>query len=249
MAYKDDEFAPSGKKIDWIAPNGQINYVKGVGVDVPMPDMNDVMCELQLSALGDFVPLCHLINTTDFKREIKAWDDKWVPYLRTTGVTNDREGMMLVGMEGDTVGDSLSMPEIRKRVGRKLLESEINVPTELYHAMPSLHPLLNAFDTLGRTMIVKLNKGGWFPPHRDHPVLSRDCFRIVAFCSENTDHSTFEWEHDYRRRDIQPGRSYYVDTRKVHRTACWGNDSIHLVMNIPKTWENVLKVMSMTQHY
>ncbi len=36
----------------------------------------------------------------------------------------------------------------------------------------------------------------------------------------------------------------YVDTTKEHRTHSWRNRSIHLIMNIPKTWENVMKLMS-----
>lgn len=251
MAHKNDQFDKHGNKIDWIPARGQPNYLKGMMEDglAPMPTMDDVICEMQLSAIGDFVPLAVRIDTKLLKEQLKEWNNKWVPYLRREGVTNDREGLLLVGLEGDQVGDSLSMPEIWKRTGKRLDEKDINVPTELYHSLTALHPILNVFDTLGRTMLVKLNKGGWFPPHKDHPYLSRDCFRIVGFVSENTDHSSFEWEHDYRRVDVQPGRCYYVDTRKTHRTACWGDDSIHLVMNIPKTWENVLKVLSMTAHF
>ena len=48
---------------------------------------------------------------------------------------------------------------------------------------------------------------------------------------------------------IKPGGVYYCDTRKTHRTACWVPDSIHLILNIPKTWENVIKLMSMTKAF
>lgn len=251
MAYKDDEFDKHGNKIDWMPNRGQPNYLKGIMEDglAPMPTQEDILCEMQLQAIGDFAPLSVRVDCLELQKQLRDWDDKWVPYLRREGVTNDREGMLLVGLEGDKVGDSLSMPEIWKRTGRRVNEAEINVPTELYHSLTALHPILNVFDTLGRTMLVKLNRGGWFPPHRDHPYLSRDCFRIVAFVSRFTDHGSFEWEHDYRRRDIQPGRAYYVDTRKTHRTAAWDHNSIHLVMNIPKTWENVLKVLSITEHF
>ena len=48
---------------------------------------------------------------------------------------------------------------------------------------------------------------------------------------------------------ITPGKAYYVDTRKTHRTHSWFNNSLHLVVNVPKTWENVMKLMSVTQNY
>ena len=44
------------------------------------------------------------------------------------------------------------------------------------------------------------------------------------------------------------GRAYYINTRKTHRTMSWTNDSIHLIMNIPFTNENVAKVFANLQH-
>ena len=94
-------------------------------------------------------------------------------YLRREGVTNDREGLLLVGAEGDSVGDSLSMPEVRKRLGevpgKRILETDLCYPTEAFHNLTALHPILKMFDKLGRSMLVKLNKGGWFPTEI-HPV-------------------------------------------------------------------------------
>lgn len=252
MAHKDDEYTSDGKKINWMPQRThQPNYHKHYYVNGKMGEVTpmDMQCEMQLQAIGDFAPLNVCINLGKLEQELKAWDNSWVPYLRREGVTNDREGLLLVGAEGDKVGDSLSMPEVRERLGARVEESDLTYRTELYDALPSLHPILDMFETLGRTMLVKLNKGGWFPPHRDHPQLTRDTFRLVGFVSRSCGHSNFEWEHDYRRVNIEPGRVYYVDTRKTHRTACWADNSIHLVMNIPKTWENVLKVLSITEHY
>ena len=48
---------------------------------------------------------------------------------------------------------------------------------------------------------------------------------------------------------IKAGGVYYIDTKKTHRTHAWKDNSLHLVMNIPKTWENVMKLMSATLNY
>ena len=261
MAHKDEKYTKDGKKIDWIPPRKNApNYYKhyfindGItGYKMPEPTMEDIRCEMQLQAIGDWAPLDIKIDKKLFNDELKQFDEKWVPYLRREGVTNDREGLLLVGAEGDSVGDSLSMPEVRKRLGEKpgerILEKDLSYPTEAYHKLTALHPIFNVFESLGRCMLVKLNKGGWFPPHRDSPYLSRDCFRIVGFLNDNCGHQGFQWVHDYRPVDIEPMRLYYADTRKTHRTAAWDDGLIHLVMNIPKTWENVLKVLSITEHH
>ena len=98
-------------------------------------------------------------------------------------------------------------------------------------------------------MLVNTHAGGWFPPHKDQPQLTRDTFRIVAFLSRATQHDAYEWEMAGKKWPITPGKAYYVDTRKTHRTHSWFNNSIHLVVNVPKTWENVIKLMSVTQNY
>jgi hypothetical protein len=208
------------------------------------PKIMDLACEMQLDAIGDFVPLNFKADLTKFKKEISKYDNVWIPYLHREGLMNDRQGLNLVGLPGDTPTDSLSMPEAMRRTGRKLNELDFDTPTQLYHDLPSLHPILEAFPKLGRCSLVKVNTGGWFPAHRDGVLLQRTTFRIVVFLT-NTGHAHYEWEHDHRIRQIEEGRAYYIDTRKAHRTHSYVDDSIHLVMNIPKTYENVLRVLNM----
>tara|TARA_Y100000389_G_scaffold197571_1_gene232429 strand:+ start:3373 stop:4095 length:723 start_codon:yes stop_codon:yes gene_type:complete len=215
---------------------------------IPMPKMLDVVCETQLAALGDFVPLNIKINLGNFKHEISKYDNKWVPYLAREGEQNDREGLNYVGLEGDTPYDSISLPEVRKRTGRlNLKETDFTVPTELYETLPSLKPITGIWPQLARCTLVKVNKGGWFPYHRDSVLINRKTFRVIAFLT-NTGPESYQWEHDYTMRTIEQGRCYYVNTQKAHRTHSYVHDSIHLVMNIPKTMENVFRLMDILRH-
>lgn len=211
------------------------------------PTPEDIKCELQLQALGDFELLDFKIDVKKFKDEIKNFE--FVPYLRREGISNDREGLLLVGLEGDTPTDSLSRPEAIKRAGKFLEETDFTYPTQAYKDLTSLHEILDYWSGLGRTMIIKSNKGGWFPPHRDNPQLTRDTFRVVVFLGDNTDAESYEWILNNQRQVITPNKAYYVDTRKVHRTHSWADDSYHLILNIPKTWENVIKLMSRLNYY
>jgi len=214
------------------------------------PSQEDIKCELQLQALSDFEPLKFSVDYYKFKDEMAEFEDKWVNYLPREGITNDREGLLLVGLEGDKCTDSLSLPEARLRAGNpRLNETDFTHPTELYKKLTSLHEILDYWNPIGRSMLVKTNAGGWFPPHKDHPLINRTTFRVVAFIGPFVDHEAYEWEMNGKRWPIQNNRAYYVDTRKTHRTHSWQNDSIHLIMNIPKTWENVIKLMSVTKAY
>lgn len=213
------------------------------------PTPEDIKCELQLQALGDFEQLDFDFDFGKFKKEIKEYDDKWVPYLRREGISNDREALCLVGLEGDEPDSSLSRPEAMRRKNMWLEETDFKTPTKLYKDITSLHEILDYFSPLGRTMLVKVNKGGWFPPHRDNPHLTRDSFRVVVFLGNKTDYDHFEWIQGNKRLPIIPNKAYYVDTKQVHRTHSWADNSYHVILNIPKTWENVIKLMSRLMHY
>jgi hypothetical protein len=53
---------------------------------------------------------------------------------------------------------------------------------------------------------------------------------------------------DDRKMNIEVGRVYYVNTRMTHRTISWVDNSMHLIVNVPMTLENVDKVLKNLQH-
>ena len=60
---------------------------------------------------------------------------------------------------------------------------------------------------------------------------------------------SYEWWLNDVRQTITANKTYFVDTRKVHRTHSWEDNSLHLILNVPKTWENVMKLMSCLRNY
>lgn len=203
--------------------------------------------ELQLLALGDFVPLSIKIDTWLFETQVQQFNNDWFPYLPRTDRLNNREALTVVTYPGFSHAQAPSMPQIQAALGRPVLESDCNVKTSVYEACTSLHPILNLFPDLGRTFLVKCNMGGYFVPHRDHPQLSRDVFRIIVFL-KNCKRFEYDFLFDDKSLEIEEGRAYMVNTRRTHRTMSFVDDSIHLILNIPLTLENVLKIVSNLQH-
>lgn len=225
----------------------------GISGRNPVYDSNKVTLEtvaneLALLNLGDFEPLSFKINTTQFMNEIQQFNNDWVDYLPRKEWQNNRQALSLTNLSGKTHKDNVSQAEASYAAGRLVEETEFNSPTNVYRACNSLHPLLKEFDPIGRTFLVKSNVGGFFVPHRDHPTMPRKTFRIAVFLN-NCDPLQYDWLIDTDRKlPIELGRAYYINTRKTHRTISWVNDSIHLIMNIPFTSENVAKVFSNLQH-
>jgi hypothetical protein len=203
--------------------------------------------EVSLLAIGDFEPLNIKINTASLLHELSQFRGDWQDYLPRTDRPNNRQGLTLTTLPGKTHLDAPSLAEASFEAKRRLSELEFNHKTEVYHACRSLSPLFETFPTVGRSFFVKSNIGGYFVPHRDHPAMPRDVFRLVVFVN-NCGPLDYDWLMDDRKLQIEPGRVYYVNTRKTHRTISWVNDSVHLILNIPMTLENVASVIANLQH-
>lgn len=216
-----------------------------------MPEMvtpETVANELALLNLGDFEPLNIKIDTNQFMHEVSQFNDDWVDYLPRTDRPNNRQALVLTNLEGKTHKDNPSLAQASVEAGRRLSENDFSHRTAVYDACKSLHPLLDAFMPLGRAFLVKSNIGGYFVPHRDHPVMPRESFRIAVFLN-NCGPLQYDWLIDTDRKlSIEHGRAYYINTRKTHRTISWVNDSIHLIINIPFNSTNVARVFAKLQH-
>jgi hypothetical protein len=209
---------------------------------------NEVLSnELALLNLGPFEPLKIHINLGHYMQEISQFDKDWVDYLPRTDRPNNRRGLTLTNMPGKTHRDVPSLAEARYAAGRKVSELEFNEKTEVYYACTSLHPFLEQWQPLGRTFIVQCNTGGYFVPHRDHPSMPREVFRLVVFLN-NVGPLQYDWLMDDRKMYIQPGQVYYVNTRMTHRTISWVDNSQHLILNVPFNTENVSKVIANLAH-
>jgi hypothetical protein len=203
--------------------------------------------EVALLNLGPFEPLNIWIDLNKYYQEIKQFDNDWVDYLKRTDRPNNRRAITLMALPGKTHKENTSLAEASYAAGRQLSELEFNQPTDVYRACTSLQPFLDSWQPLGRTFIVQSNTGGYFVPHRDHPSMPRECFRLIVFLN-NCGPLQYDWLMDDRKMNIQMGQVYYVNTRMTHRTISWVDNSQHLILNIPFTTENVAKVIANLAH-
>lgn len=204
---------------------------------------SDMANELALLNLGPFEPLKIWIDLGKYMQEISQFNNDWVDYLPRTDRPNNRKALTLTNLPGKSHTDVPSLAEASYAAGRRLSELEFNQPTDVYRACTSLHPFLELFEPLGRTFIVQSNTGGYFVPHRDHPSMPRDVFRLIVFLN-NVGPDQYDWIMDGRKMFIQPGQVYYVNTRMTHRTISWVDNSQHLILNVPFTTANVGKVIA-----
>jgi hypothetical protein len=217
------------------------------GFNVNNITLETLACELALTNLGDCEPLNFHINTGQFMQEIAQFKDDWVDYLPRTDRPNNRKGLTVTNLPGAGHRGVPSAAQAMHQLGRPVSEMEFNEKTDVYHACPSLHHLLDTFQPLGRTFLVRCDTGGYFVPHRDHPSMPRNVLRLAVFLN-NCAPLQYDWLMDDKKLAIEPGRAYYINTRKTHRTISWVDGSIHLIMNIPFTPETIGKIIANLQH-
>lgn len=225
----------------------------GISGRAPTFNANEVDTELLASELvllnlGDFEPLNIKIDCNQFMHEIQQFNHDWVDYLPRTDRPNNRKGLVITNLKDKNHQDNPSLAQASFDAGKRLSENDFSHPTEVFKKCNSLHELLLEFSPLGRTFLVKSNIGGYFVPHRDHPSMPRESFRLAVFLN-NCGPLQYDWiSGTDTKLQIEHGRVYYINTRKTHRTISWVNDSIHLILNVPFNSQNVSKVIAHLQH-
>lgn len=209
--------------------------------------LENVTNELTLLNLGVFEPLKWKIDCAKFMQEISKYNDDWENYLPRTDRPNNRKSLTLTCLPGTDHRTNPSLAQASMAAKRRLSELEFSQKTEVYEHCTSLKPFLDEFMPLGRTFLIRSDTGGYFLPHRDHPSMPRDVFRLIVFL-HNCGFYEYDWLMGDQKLNIEHGRVYYLNTRMTHRTISWVDNSIHLILNVAMTTENVAKVVANLQH-
>lgn len=192
---------------------------------------------LHLSSLGDIVPLDFRININQLEKELEPFANDWKTY--NPRKPNNRQGLSITSLDGKLSGipDLDSLFEYNKQNNTSITEANINVKTPVASNISVIQRLLDTFDTLGRSHFIRLNRGGFFPPHRDGKILDVTCFRIITMC-QNCEPGQFVFLYEDKKVILEPGRPYFFNTRKEHSVFSYVDNSVQCVLNVPLTAEN-----------
>ena len=197
---------------------------------------------LHLSSLGDIFPLDFKLDIQKLQVELEQFKDDWKEY--NPRKPNNRYGLSIPSLDGGLSGipDLDSLFEYNKQHNTSITEASINVKTPVNANISVIQRLLSIFDTLGRSHFIRLNKGGFFPPHRDGKILDVTCFRIITLC-QNCNPNQFQFIYEDKVARLEPGRPYFINTRKTHSVFSYVDDSVQCVLNIPLTENNYKAVI------
>lgn len=194
-----------------------------------------------LTRFGDYYPLN--LKCSQAKEKIKEIENtyKWVQYNPRKKI--DRWGLSITSLDGGLSGrpDLDSLYEHYKKTGEIYDETDFTTPTVLYDYFKNI---LDPFKTfLGRTHIIKLEPGGYFPPHRDNKNSNVHSFRL--FVPLNYNHVEHFFMLENKKMEFENEKVYFIDTALLHTVFNTSNDPFYfIVVNIILSTDSVNKTLS-----
>lgn len=194
-----------------------------------------------VSNFGDVVELNYpTFDTAQILKILKDSKD-WRPY-NIRKISNRRLGLSLTSLDGGLTGvpDLDSLREYNILNETNYTESDFKIQTSIVKQLPEVENLLNDWSNhLGRSHFLKLQQGGFFPPHRDNGLtLPTPYFRVlVPIAKFNTYEMKFLIED--KVLDLREGRTYFINTTKIHSLFSFTDDCIMIVLNIEANEESI----------
>lgn len=192
-----------------------------------------------LTRFGEYYPL-RLSGDTNGIIDLLEKDFVWVQYNPRKNI--NRQGLSITSLDGGLTGkpDLDSLYEYNSENGLSLREGDFRQKTPVYSYFEEwLSPIENY---LGRTHIIKLNSGGYFPPHRDNKHTRIDSFRL--FLPLNYDYKFHFFLIEDKRIHFESGTTHFIDTAKMHTVFNAGEIPFYfIVMNLDLSEDSVRDVL------
>lgn len=205
-----------------------------------MTDSKQTNLYYKLLSLGNVALLKgkYMVIPNEVKKTIAAYQQHFKPYNpRKTGY--NRYGLSITSKDGGFSGipDLDSLVEYNRLNGTNFNEPDFRKWTPFFKNCVSLQEAISPFQNyMGRSHILRLDKGGFFPTHRD---ISNTSFRLfISLCNNEN----YVFILDEKRVFFQPGRLYFFNSLLCHSLFSFVDQSLFVVFNIDLCREAVITV-------
>lgn len=201
----------------------------------------------QLNALGNTACLKQEVEMADFKKRIQSFEKLFRVYNPSKPNYN-RYGLSLTSLNGEMTGipDLDSLIEYNKKNRTNFKEGDFRKRTPAFRDFEELWDIMTPWHKyLGRSHILRLNEGGFFPPHRDsvRPL----SFRL--FISFALDPDIFVFLLDNKRVFFKQGALYFINTQLAHSVFSFSNKVDLVIFNVDLVKEAVDAVFNNLEIY
>jgi hypothetical protein len=164
----------------------------------------------------------------------------------------NRYGLSMTSLDGGYSGvpDLESLIEHYKETKERYRDNDFKVRTPLSYEIPEVSELFDFFgDDLARSHFLRLDKGGFFPPHRDHEFsLPNNMLRIIV-PFYNFHSSSMSWIYDGKVVQLREGIVYFMNTTKAHSLFSYVDGCTMLVLNVSATEDTMNRLVRKMRVY
>lgn len=184
--------------------------------------------------LGDQVKLKWQIDHFAVQQQLEQFKDNWCPYNVKKDAHNNRWGLPVTSHTGDVLDNYHlnSFGYMQKYHDVEMKEENFNTPTEVYHKIPELAKLVDIFaPDIGRVHLLRVDQGGFFPPHRDFHGVSPEYFRLLTVFG-NCSPENYVQMVDGKPLYPEPGYVYFTNFQLDHSVFSFSNNLYSLILTV-----------------
>lgn len=182
---------------------------------------------------GNQLLLNKSIKSSRLMNDLEQFENDWNQYNQFKPFIQ-RQGLCVINEDGVLKqGPALnSLLEWNHIYGTSYTETDFNVTTPVYDVSIDLQDALgDILEHCGRTHILRIPPGGYFPPHRDCRGSGNEVFRLLM-AIKNTDNPGFRFMLEDKPLHFNQGELYAVNTMLEHTLFnASTNDAYWLVVN------------------
>jgi hypothetical protein len=187
-----------------------------------------------LCNLGDMVKLKLKVNGHELVQQLEQFEDNWCPYNAKKDTHNNRWGLPVTSHTGDVMDNYHlnSFGHMQRYHDVEMKEENFTTPTEVYNKIPQLASLVDAFaPDIGRVHLLRVDEGGFFPPHRDFPGVGPEYFRLLCTFGKAQPEN---YAHILDKQLIYPDPEYvhFINFQKEHSVFSYTNGLYSLILTV-----------------
>ena len=198
-------------------------------------DFNQFQLLQYLLSLGNLVSLSkHMkLNVPAIKKQILSFEKHFKPYnLLKTGY--NRYGLSITSHDGGFSGipNLTALREYNKSNNTNWSDKDFKEWTPFFKSCKELRELMRPFHQhIWRSHILRLNKGGFLPYHRDSITLNpvEFSFRLIISLQDS---ESFVFLIEKEKILLKPGRLYYINVRLPHSVFSYKDNRDFIIFNI-----------------
>ena len=187
-----------------------------------------------LCNMGQTMKLKWKINEHEVLEQLEQFKDNWCPYNVKKDTHNNRWGLPITSHTGDVMDNYHlnSFGYMQKYHDVEMKEENFTTPTEVYNKVPELAKLVDAFKPdIGRVHLLRVDKGGFFPPHRDFPGVGPEWMRLLMVFGKCKPEN-FVHMLDGKPVYPDPGYLYFVNFQLDHSVFSFSDGLYSLILTV-----------------